>query len=83
MTVYKSIQPLAYGAVEAALKMARGEKVATTETIDNGFKKVPAILLEPVAVDRNNILDTVVKDGYHKLEDICAGIPPEKCPKKP
>jgi D-xylose transport system substrate-binding protein len=81
MTVYKSIQPLAYGAVEAAVKMARGEKVATTDTIDNGFKKVPAILLEPVAVDRNNILDTVVKDGYHKLEDICSGIPPEKCPK--
>lgn len=81
MTVYKSIQPLAYGAVDAAIKMARGEQVATTETIDNGFKKVPAILLEPVAVDRNNILSTLVKDGYHKLEDICSGIPPDKCPK--
>ena len=52
MTIYKPIQPLAYGAVDAAIKLARGEKVATTETIDNGFKKVPAILLEPVAVDR-------------------------------
>jgi D-xylose transport system substrate-binding protein len=38
-------------------------------------------LLEPVAVDRNNLLDTVVKDGYQKLEEICAGIPPDKCPK--
>jgi D-xylose transport system substrate-binding protein len=81
MTVYKSIQPLAYGAVDAAVKMARGEQVTTTETIDNGFKKVPAILLEPVAVDRNNMLSTIVKDGYHKLEEICSGIPPEKCPK--
>ncbi len=81
MTVYKSIQPLAYGAVDAAIKLARGEQVATTETIDNGAKKVPAILLEPVAVDRNNLLSTVVKDGYHTLEAICAGIPPEKCPK--
>ena len=81
MTVYKSIQPLAYGAVEAAVKLARGEPVATTETIENGFKKVPAILLAPVAVDRNNALSTVVADGYHKLTDICAGIPPEKCPK--
>src|SRR5688572_10983552 len=81
MTIYKSIQPLANGAVDAAVKLARGEKVETSETIDNGFKKVPAILLEPVAVDRNNILTTVVKDGYHKLEDICAGVPPEKCPK--
>jgi D-xylose transport system substrate-binding protein len=81
MTVYKSIQPLAHGAVDAAIKFARGEKVETTETIDNGYKKVPAILLEPVAVDRNNLLDTVVKDGYQKLEEICAGIPPDKCPK--
>ncbi|HET6670854.1 MAG TPA: substrate-binding domain-containing protein [Pyrinomonadaceae bacterium] len=81
MTVYKSIQPLANGAVAAAIKLARGENVDTTDTIDNGFKKVPAILLEPVAVDRNNLLDTVVKDGYHKLEDICAGLPPDKCPR--
>ena len=81
MTIYKSIQPLANGAVDAAIKLARGEKVDTADTIDNGLKKVPAILLEPVAVDRNNILTTVVKDGYHKLEDICAGVAPEKCPK--
>jgi D-xylose transport system substrate-binding protein len=80
MTVYKSIQPLAYGAVDAAVKLARGEKVATTETIDNTFKKVPAILLEPVAVDRNTLVGTVVKDGYHTLAEICAGLPPEKCP---
>jgi D-xylose transport system substrate-binding protein len=81
MTIYKSIQPLAYGAVDAAIKLARGEKVETTDTIDNGFKKVPAILLPPVAVDRNNLLDTVVKDGYQKLENICAGLPADKCPK--
>jgi D-xylose transport system substrate-binding protein len=81
MTVYKSIQPLANGAVDAAIKLARGEKLDTTETIDNGFKKVPAILLPPVAVDRNNLVDTVVKDGYHKIEEICAGLPPEKCPR--
>src|SRR6185295_12057425 len=82
MTVYKSIQPLANGAVDAAIKLARGEQVATTETIDNGKKAVPAILLEPVAVDRNNLVNTLVKDGYHTLEEICAGLPPEKCPKQ-
>jgi D-xylose transport system substrate-binding protein len=81
MTIYKSIQPLAYGAVDAAIKLARGETVATTETLDNGFKKVPAILLEPVAVDINNLVGTIVKDGYHPLAEICAGVAPEKCPK--
>jgi D-xylose transport system substrate-binding protein len=82
MTIYKPIQPLAYGAVDAAVKLAHGEKVDTTETIDNGFKKVPSILLGPVAVDRNNLLSTVVKDGYHTLQEICSGLPPEECPKQ-
>src|SRR5882757_574461 len=82
MTIYKPIQPLAYGAVDAAVKMARGENVATTETIDNGYKKVPSILLEPTAVDKNNLTSTIVKDGYHTLAEICAGLPPEKCPKE-
>jgi D-xylose transport system substrate-binding protein len=82
MTIYKPIQPLAYGAVDAAVKLARGETPATTETIDNGFKKVPAILLEPAAVDKDNLTGTIVKDGYHTLAEICAGLPPEKCPKQ-
>jgi D-xylose transport system substrate-binding protein len=82
MTIYKSIQPLDYGAVDAAVKLARGESVTTPDRIDNGFKKVPSILLEPVAVDRNNLVSTVVKDGYHTLQEICAGLPPEKCPKE-
>jgi len=40
--------------------------------------------LEPIAaiaVDKNNIVSTVVKDGYQTLEKICANVPPEKCPK--
>jgi D-xylose transport system substrate-binding protein len=81
MTIYKPIQPLAYAAVESGIKLARGEKVDTSETIDNGKIKVPSILLEPIAVDRSNLLNTLVKDGYQTLDKICAGIPPDKCPK--
>jgi D-xylose transport system substrate-binding protein len=81
MTIYKPIQPLAYVAVESAIKLARGEKVDTTDTVDNSFKKVPSILLEPIAVDKNNIVTTVVKDGYQTLDKICANVPPDKCPK--
>jgi len=81
MTIYKPIQPLAYTAVESAIKLARGEKVDTTDTIDNARKKVPSILLEPIAVDRTNMVSTVVKDGYQTLEKICANIPADKCPK--
>jgi D-xylose transport system substrate-binding protein len=80
MTVYKPIQPLAYGAVDAAMKLARGESVQTNDTVDNGKIKVPSMLFEPQAVDKNNLVATVVKDGYQTLERICQNAP-EQCPK--
>ena len=70
MTVYKQIQPLAFGAVDAAMKLARKEPVNAKDKINNGKKDVPAILLEPIAVDKANLDTTIIKDGYHKREDI-------------
>jgi D-xylose transport system substrate-binding protein len=81
MTIYKPIQPLAFGAVDAALKLARGEAVQTNDTVDNGRKKVPSMLFEPQAVDKNNLVSTVVKDGYQTLAKICEKVPAEQCPK--
>jgi D-xylose transport system substrate-binding protein len=80
MTIYKPIQPLAYGAVDAALKLARGQQVETNDTVDNGRRKVPSMLYEPVAVDKNNI-GVIVKDGYQTWEKICEKTPAEQCPK--
>jgi D-xylose transport system substrate-binding protein len=82
MTVYKPIKPLADTAVDAAVKLARGEAVATHDAVNNDKKDVPSILLDLVAVDKNNILTSVVKDGYHTLERICEGLPADKCPKQ-
>ena len=81
MTIYKPLQPLAYGAVDSALKLARGETVQTNDTVDNGKKKVPSMLYEPQSVDKNNLVATVVKDGYQSLEKICAKVPAAECPK--
>lgn len=81
MTVYKPIEPLARSAVEAAIKLARGERVETNATVNNGRKDVPSILHDLVAVDKDNIVQTVVRDGYHSLERICEGIPADKCPR--
>jgi len=82
MTVYKPIKPLADIAVEAAVKLARGEKVESKDTINNGKKDVPSILLEPIAVDKSSMVDTVIKDGYHKLEDVYANVPKDQWPKQ-
>lgn len=71
MTVYKPLQKLAERAAEIAVDMARGKKPETTTTINNGKVDVPSVLLEVIPVDKGNIKDTVVADGFHKLEDIC------------
>jgi D-xylose transport system substrate-binding protein len=70
MTIYKPINPLAFGAVEAAIKLARKEPLSTSETINNGKKDVPAILLAPIVVDKANVDDTIIKDGYHSRADV-------------
>jgi len=70
MTVYKPIQPLAFGAVDAALKLARKEPVNAPTKINNGKIDVPSILIEAIAVDKNNVDSTVIKDGYFTRQDI-------------
>lgn len=80
MTVYKPIKAIAEKSAELAVAMAKGEKPTTNAVTNNGKIDVPSFLLEPVSVDINNLKDTVVKDGFHKLDDICKTAP-TKCPK--
>jgi D-xylose transport system substrate-binding protein len=70
MTIYKPIQPLAFGAVDAAIKLARKQPVDAPDKINNGKIDVPSILHQPIAVDKSNVDQTVIKDGYHKREEI-------------
>jgi D-xylose transport system substrate-binding protein len=69
MTVYKAIKPEAEDAAKAALALANGQKPAAKTQIDG----VPSTLLEPIAVTKENVKDTVVKDSVYKIEQICSG----------
>jgi D-xylose transport system substrate-binding protein len=73
MTVYKPIRSLANLAARNAIRLAEGEPVETAATIDNGKKQVPAMLLDPIAVDRGNLDYTVIADGFQKREDVYRG----------
>jgi D-xylose transport system substrate-binding protein len=73
MTVYKAIKPEAEQAAQMAYDLAQGKKAATTTTVNNGQADVPSVLLKPVAVTKDNIQDTIVKDGFWKASEICAG----------
>ncbi len=84
MTVYKPIVALANAAVEAAIKLAKKEKLDTKPFTNDVIKKdVPSILLEVTSVDKTNLMDTVIKDGYAKYEDIYKNVPEADRPKKP
>jgi D-xylose transport system substrate-binding protein len=81
MTIYKPIKPLADSAVESAIKLAHGEKIQTTDKVNNGLKDVPSILQEPIAVDKSNMADTVIKEGFQKLEAVYQNVPKDQWPK--
>ncbi len=71
VTVYKPIQKLAEVAAEQAVKAARGEAMdAGSEKLKNGGYEVPTLFLEPIAVTKENILQTVVADGFHTEAEI-------------
>lgn len=83
MTVYKPIIPLANAAVDAAIKLAKKEALPNAAAFKNDTigKDVPAILLEVIVVDKDNLMSTVIKDGYAKLEEVYANVPPDQRPK--
>src|SRR5882724_3883974 len=65
MTIYKPVHTLASNAAELSVRLARRQVVVAKQSTDNGKLLVPSALSEVVTVTRENILQTVVKDGYH------------------
>lgn len=74
MTVYKAIKPQAEAAAELAFALINGQTSdKATSKVNNGKIDVPSILLTPIAVTKENVKDTIVKDQFHKVDQICAG----------
>ena len=70
MTVYKPVKKLAYRAAELAVDLAGHKPSGATSRLNNGFKDVDSVFLPIVTVDKNNIRETVVADGFHTVEEI-------------
>ncbi|MCK1795767.1 sugar-binding protein [Streptomyces sp. XM4193] len=70
-TVFKDTRKLAEQAVQVgdALLNDKKPKFNNTEDYDNGEKVVPAILLDPVSVDKSNV-ELLVEEGYYKKGQI-------------
>ena len=68
MTVYKPIEKLAEAAVEMAVRLVKKEPLNVQDYINDGTYEVKYYVLTPIAVDKENIDETIIRDGFH-LED--------------
>jgi D-xylose transport system substrate-binding protein len=82
MTIYKPIQDLATRGAEIAVKMANGEEVETNGAINNGEYDVPSVLLTPIQVHKGNMVDTVIEDGFHEMEEVYKNVPESEWPEQ-
>lgn len=77
MTVYKPIRQEAAATAKLVAALSKGTAPgeiinSTIETATGG--KIPAVLVDAIAVDKHNITDTVIADKFVKLGEICEGI---------
>ncbi|GAA1133231.1 substrate-binding domain-containing protein [Nocardioides aquiterrae] len=68
MTVYRPVGPAADAAARVAVAaLTGGDPGGPTTTLDG----VPAYLLDPVPVTVDDLGDTVVRDGFWSVDEIC------------
>jgi D-xylose transport system substrate-binding protein len=75
-TIYLAIKQQAETSAELAVAAAQGKMDPdglAKDKVDNGAKQVDSVLLDPIAVTKDNIQDTVIKDGFLTVDEICTG----------
>ena len=80
MTIYKPVKELATNAAELAVRMASGKPIVAKHELDNGHTLVPSVFLKVTAVDKKNILETVIADGFRSFEEVYRNVPEDQRP---
>lgn len=76
VTVYEANEEVAATAAELAVEIAEGKEPPPPKFPDeaaNGLRDVPAILLSPKAVTKDDMKKTVVDNGFVDPSQLCAG----------
>ncbi|MFD5792690.1 sugar ABC transporter substrate-binding protein [Streptomyces diastatochromogenes] len=84
MSVYKPYAPEADAAAEMAVALAQGKSldtVAKDKVSSGSAKDVPSVLVPVTALTKDNIKDTVIKDGVYTAAEICTGKYKSACDK--
>ncbi|MBY0149049.1 D-xylose ABC transporter substrate-binding protein [Neobacillus niacini] len=83
MTVYKPIKTIAEKSAEVAVQLAKGETPESDSSVNNGKVDVPFIKLDPIKVGKENLVDTVIKDGFHSYDDVYKNVAEGDRPARP
>jgi D-xylose transport system substrate-binding protein len=82
MTVYQPLKEIAGKSAEIAVPLAQGKPVPAgivTSKTDNGAGQVPSVLVPTLSIDKDNINETVIKDGFLKAADVCTSAYASAC----
>jgi D-xylose transport system substrate-binding protein len=82
MTIYLAIKKQAETSAQLAVALARGEQPPAglvNAKVDNEAGQVPSVLLSPIAVTKDNIKDTIIKDDFLKASEICTAKYAQAC----
>ena len=89
-TTYKPLAKLNLAAMEVAAAVAKGDADPTAavdkglgvwKPLNNGVRDVPSFFVDVVAVDKSNMMDIIVKDGFHSKEEVYKNVPKDQWPK--
>lgn len=71
MTVYKPVEKQAKVAAECAIALAKGEAVeGITGLTSDGTYDIPSIVLEPIAVNKDNMDSVIIDSGFHLRDEV-------------
>jgi D-xylose transport system substrate-binding protein len=84
-TTFRDFAKMARISAEVAVQMAKGEQPSgyKMRNVNNDYKNVPAIDLNEFmySTTKYNMMDTVIKSGWLKKEDVYKNIPKSQWPK--
>jgi D-xylose transport system substrate-binding protein len=82
VSIFKDVRVLADAAIEAAMKLAGGQRPDINSTYRNEQRNISqeAILLDVVPVTKENLYPVIVQSGFHRLEDVYRNVPRDQWP---
>lgn len=75
MTVYKPVEKQARTAAEGTIQLVRGNvPEGINAHLSDGKYEIPGIVLEPIAVNKDNMDSVIVDSGFHLQEEVYLNI---------